>query len=46
MLFGKKGKDSEKYEDLIKNADIALYQAKKLGRNQVQSFKPGMNGEE
>lgn len=35
--------DGEDSETLIKNADIAMYQAKENGRNNYQFFKPAMN---
>ena len=34
--------NGDSYETLSKNADNALYQAKKLGRNQYQFFTPSM----
>jgi len=39
-LFPKDGKDSE---ILLKNADMAMYRAKKKGRNNYQHFSPGLN---
>jgi len=35
--------DGEDVESLIKNADIAMYHAKKLGRNNFQYFNESMN---
>lgn len=35
--------DGDSADALIKHADIAMYQAKALGRNNVQFFKPNMN---
>ena len=35
--------DGEDAETLIRNADIAMYQAKERGRNSYQFFKPAMN---
>jgi len=39
-IYPSDGKDSE---ELIKNADLAMYQAKKEGKNNYQSFDPAMN---
>ena len=35
--------DGETVEDLVKNADLAMYHAKYQGRNNYQFFKPKMN---
>ncbi|MEI6702661.1 MAG: EAL domain-containing protein [Deltaproteobacteria bacterium] len=35
--------DAETVEDLVKNADLAMYHAKYRGRNNYQFFKPEMN---
>ncbi|MBZ0157729.1 MAG: EAL domain-containing protein [Alphaproteobacteria bacterium] len=35
--------DSENAETLLKNADIAMYHAKELGRNNYQFYNPSMN---
>lgn len=35
--------DGEEFEDLIKHADIALYQAKEHGKNKYDVFHTGMN---
>lgn len=39
-LFPRDGKDAG---DLLKNADLAMYQAKDAGRNTFRFFDPGMN---
>jgi len=36
-------KDGELAEALLKNADVAMYRAKELGRNSVQFYAPEMN---
>jgi len=36
--------DGEDAETLLRNADLALYEAKKQGRDCYQFFKPGLNG--
>lgn len=41
-LFPRDGSD---VQTLIKNADIALYRAKDLGRNNCQIYKPAMNAQ-
>ena len=35
--------DGTQYEDLLKNADMAMYRAKKAGRNNIQFFSQDMN---
>ncbi len=35
--------DGERYEDLVKKADIAMYRSKELGRNTFCYFSPVMN---
>jgi diguanylate cyclase (GGDEF)-like protein/PAS domain S-box-containing protein len=37
--------DGEDLEDLLKNADTAMYQAKEAGRNNVQFYAPAMNAQ-
>ncbi|SFR41180.1 PAS domain S-box-containing protein/diguanylate cyclase (GGDEF) domain-containing protein [Marinobacter daqiaonensis] len=37
--------DGASYEQLLKNADMAMYRAKKAGRNNVQFFSEDMNQE-
>ncbi|MFE8069473.1 EAL domain-containing protein [Marinobacteraceae bacterium S3BR75-40.1] len=37
--------DGQRYEDLLKNADMAMYRAKKAGRNNMQFFSSEMNDE-
>jgi diguanylate cyclase len=39
-LYPEDGKDAE---SVLKNADIAMYHAKKSGHNQYQAYTPGMN---
>lgn len=36
------GEDKQSIEDIIKHADIAMYQAKKSGRNAMRFFDPAM----
>jgi len=37
--------DSTQYTELLKNADMAMYRAKKAGRNNIQFYSPEMNEE-
>jgi diguanylate cyclase (GGDEF)-like protein/PAS domain S-box-containing protein len=37
--------DAQSYEDLLKNADMAMYRAKNAGRNTIQFFSKDMNDE-
>ncbi|MFQ5992696.1 MAG: putative bifunctional diguanylate cyclase/phosphodiesterase, partial [Nitrospiraceae bacterium] len=37
--------DAQDPESLVKNADIAMYRAKKLGRNNYQHYSPDMNAQ-
>lgn len=37
--------DGDSLDDLLKNADTAMYQAKELGRNNLQFYAPAMNAQ-
>ena len=39
------GKDAESVSDLLKQADLAMYQAKRLGRNTVCAFDPELQAQ-
>ncbi len=37
--------DGNEYPELLKNSDMAMYRAKKAGRNNIQFYSPEMNNE-